>query len=322
MKYKDYYKVLGINKDASQKEIKKAYRKLAAKYHPDKNPDNKTAEEKFKEINEANEVLSNAEKREKYDTLGSNWEAYQNTGDDWREYANQANRNRGNQRYYEGNAEDIFGQGASAGDFSSFFETFFGGGGGGANSFQGRTGRRPQSAARGGNIQAEMPITLMEAYEGSKRTFEINNQKLRITIKPGSYDGLQLKIKGKGQTGINGTSKGDLFIILRVQNDPRFTRSADNLIYEANLDLYTAILGGKIEVPTLSKPVIMNIPEGVESGKTLRLKGKGMPKYGKSKQFGDLLVKIKIDLPKQLTDEEKTLFEKLKKLREKTTVNS
>jgi curved DNA-binding protein len=161
----------------------------------------------------------------------------------------------------------------------------------------------------------------MEAYEGSKRTFEINNQKLRITIKPGSYDGLQLKIKGKGQAGINGTSKGDLFIILRVENDPRFTRSADNLGYEANLDLYTAVLGGKIEVPTLSKPVIMNIPEGVESGKTLRLKGKGMPKYGRKNQFGDLLVKIKIDLPKNLTQEEKTLFEKLKELRGKKTVN-
>jgi curved DNA-binding protein len=161
----------------------------------------------------------------------------------------------------------------------------------------------------------------MEAYEGSKRTFEINKQKLRITIKPGSYDGLQLKIKGKGQAGINGTSKGDLFIILRVENDPRFTRSADNPAYEANSDLYTAVLGGKIEVPTLSKPLIMNIPEGVESRKTLRLKGKGMPKYGRKNQFGDLFVKIKIDLPKNLTKEEKTLFEKLRKLREKETVN-
>ncbi len=163
--------------------------------------------------------------------------------------------------------------------------------------------------------------TLLEAYQGSKRSFEINNQKLRITIKPGSYDGLQLKVKRKGQPGINNGPKGDLYIILRVAQDNQFLRQADNLIYEADLDLYTALLGGKIEVPTMTNPVKMTIPEGVELEKTLRLKGKGMPKYGKSGQFGDLLVKLKIKLPKKLTQEDKKHFRELKALREKKTVN-
>jgi len=308
MNYKDYYKILGVNKDASQKDVKKAYRKLAAKYHPDKNPDNKEAEEKFKEVNEANEVLSDTEKREKYDTLGSNWEAYKNTGDDWRQYANQG-----------GGSHQFQGQGGSSEDFSSFFEAFFGGGR--SNPFGGNAGGRRQATFTGGNIQAELPITLLEAYQGSKRTFEINNEKLRITIKPGSYESLQLKVKGKGQPGVNGGTRGDLYIVLAIQPDFNFQRKGDNLMYEAKVDIYTAILGGKIEIPTMSSPVKMTIPEGVDIEKTLRLKGKGMPKYKTPKQYGDLLVKLKIDLPKKLTQEEKDLFEKLKAIREGKTVN-
>tara|TARA_R110002050_G_scaffold290748_2_gene444603 strand:+ start:3212 stop:4159 length:948 start_codon:yes stop_codon:yes gene_type:complete len=314
MNYKDYYKILGVKKDASAKDIKKAYRKLAAKHHPDKNPDDKLAEEKFKEINEANEVLSDREKREKYDTLGSNWDAYQNTGDDWRDYANQQ-QNRRNSYSYQGDPSDFFGQGAQEGDdFSSFFETFFGAGG------QGARGQR--AANSGGDTKAEMPITLLEAYQGSKRTFEIHNKNLRITIKPGSYDGLQLKIKGKGQQSANGGHRGDLYIILRVQQDPQFERKGDNLIYNATVDLYTALLGGKIEVPTLSGSVKVNIPKGSETGKTLRLKGKGMPKYSKPSTYGDLLVKLTISMPKNLTEEEQDLFKKLQSLREPQTTNA
>lgn len=311
MNYKDYYKILGVPKEASQKDIKKAYRKMAAKYHPDKNPDNKEAEEKFKEINEANEVLSDTEKREKYDALGSNWDAYKNTGDDWRQYANQG---RGSDKFY--------GQGRGGGreDFSSFFEAFFGGGR--ANPFGGSSRSRRQAAFTGGDIPAELPITLLEAYQGSKRTFEINNEKLRITIKPGSFEGQKLKIKGKGQPGINGGARGDLYIVLAIQPDFKFQRKGDNLIYEAKIDIFTAILGGKIEIPTMSSPVKMTIPEGVNIEKTLRLKGKGMPKYRNIKQYGDLLVKLKIDLPKKLTQEEKDLFEKLKAiLRSRKTAN-
>ncbi|MGO3719880.1 MAG: DnaJ C-terminal domain-containing protein [Mesonia hippocampi] len=309
MNYKDYYKILGVSKDATAKDIKKAYRKMAAKYHPDKNPGSKEAEEQFKEVNEANEVLSDKDKREKYDTLGSNWEAYKNSGDDWKQYANQGN---GSGQFY--------GQGGSEEDYSSFFESFFGGGGR-ANPFGGASGGRRQTAFKGGDIKAELPITLLEAYQGSKRTFEINNEKLRITIKPGSYDGLQLKVKGKGQPGINGAARGDLYIVLLIQPDARFQRMGDNLMYKANVDMYTAILGGKIEIPTMSSPVKMTIPEGVDIEKTLRLKGKGMPKYKNPKQHGDLLVKLKIKIPKKLTQEEKDLFIKLKAIKEGKTEN-
>lgn len=308
MNYKDYYKTLGVNKNASQKDIKKAYRKMAAKYHPDKNPDNKAAEEQFKEVNEANEVLSDKDKREKYDTLGSNWEAYKNTGDDWKQYANQGN-----------SSNQFYGQGGNEEDYSSFFDAFFGGDR--SNPFGGRTGGRRQASFTGGDIQAELPITLLEAYQGSKRTFEINNEKLRITIKPGSYNGLQLKVKGKGQLGVNGGARGDLYIVLAIQPNFNFQRKGDNLVYEAKIDIYTAILGGKIEIPTMSSPVKMTIPEGVDIEKTLRLKGKGMPKYKNPKQYGDLLVKLKIDLPKKLTQEEKDLFVKLKAIKEGKTEN-
>jgi curved DNA-binding protein len=302
MNYKDYYKILGVAKNATAKEIKKAYRKLAAQYHPDKNPDDKVAEEKFKEINEANEVLSDKEKREKYDTLGSNWEAYQHTGDDWRDYAKQQNQQR---RHSRGGSSEFYGDSGGE-DFSSFFETFFGGGG--------QTGRHQRDAFSGGDIQAELPITILEAYKGSKRTFEIHNENLRITIKPGSYDGQQLKIKGKGQPGVRGGNRGDLYIILRVQPDPRFERNFDNLLYNASIDLYTAILGGKIEVPTLSGILKITVPKGSKTGKILRLKARGMPKYGSESSFGDMLVKLNVVLPKNLSKEEESLFKQLKEL--------
>ncbi|MFC4634608.1 DnaJ C-terminal domain-containing protein [Dokdonia ponticola] len=305
MNYKDYYKILGVTKDASLKDIKKAYRKLAARYHPDKNPDNKEAEEKFKEINEANEVLSDKEKREKYDTLGSNWEAYQHTGDDWRDYVNQQKQQK---RYGRGGSSTFYGD-ASDADFSSFFETFFGGGA--------QAGRQGRAAFSGGDIQAEMPITLLEAYQGSKRTFKIHNENLRITIKPGSYDGQQLKIKGKGQPSARGGNRGDLYIVLKVHPDPRFERSNDDLLYNASIDIYTAILGGKIEVPTLSGKLKITVPKGSQTGKILRLKGKGMPKYSTQSSFGDLLVKLNVVLPKKLSKQEESLFKQLKELQEK-----
>lgn len=310
MNYKDYYKILGVTKKASKKDIKKAYRKLAAKYHPDKNRNDTAAEEKFKEVNEANEVLSDSEKREKYDTLGSNWKAYQNTGDNWRDYAGQANRRGGEGRNYQGNTSDFPGHGADGGqDFSNFFDTFF----------QGRTNRTSHA---GSDTQAEMPITLLEAYEGSKRTFEIHNEKLRITIPPGAYDGQNLKIKGKGRPGAKGQHRGDLYIILRVQQDARLQRRADDLIYEAQVDLYTALLGGKTEVPTLTGKVNVTIPKGSETGKKLRLKGKGMPKYDNPGVHGDLLVRLHVNFPKQLSKEEQDLFKQLRDLREVQPVNT
>ena len=311
MNYKDYYKLLGVKKDASQKEIKKAYRKLAAKYHPDKNKNNKAAEEKFKEINEANEVIGNVEKRKKYDNLGSNWEAYQQGGGDWEKYAQQnqqRGRRSGGQSFtFEGDPSDYFGGSGR----SSFFDAFFGGGGAEGFSSQGGAQRK----FGGQSIEAEMPITLLEAYQGSKRTFELSGKKMRVTIKQGSYDGQRLRIKGKGHAGRNGGPAGDLFIILKMQPDNRFQRMGDDLIYKANIDLYTAILGGKIEVPTMTGSVKMPIQKGSETGKTMRIKGKGMPKYGKEKEHGHLLIKLNVTMPKELTDKEEELFKKLQALR-------
>lgn len=309
MDYKDYYKILEISKDATVKEIKKAYRKLAAQYHPDKNPNNKVAEEKFKEINEANSVLTDVKKREKYDALGSDWEAYQHTGDDWKEYANQKNQ----QKRYTQNESNFYGEQATGEDFSSFFETMF----------DGEQSARSQQARQSDlDIQAEMLITLLEAYEGSKRTFKINNDTLRISIKPGSYDGQQLKIKGKGQAAFNSGNKGDLHIFLKVTPDPRFQRINDNLTYTTSIDLYTAILGGKIEIPTLTGIVKITIPKESETGKILKLKGKGMPIYNNPLKYGDLLVKLTVNLPKKITKEEEDLFKKLQSLRELHTKNN
>lgn len=310
MKYKDYYKLLGVDKDASQKEIKKAYRKLASKYHPDKNPGDKVSEEKFKEINEANEVLGNEEKRKKYDALGSNWEAYQQGGGDWKQYAQQKGP-RGRTFTFEGDPSDMFGNQGGGGSAQDFFDMFFGEGAEGRSYSQG--GRR-SSPIKGRDLEASMPITLLEAYQGSKRTFEIGNKKLRITIKPGTNHGQRLRIKGKGEPGRNEGPNGDLYIVLLVQPDARFERVGNNLIYNADVDVYTAVLGGKIVVPTMTGKVNLKVPKESESGKVLRLKGKGMPLDKSVKTFGDLLVKLQVTLPKNLSDEEIKLFEKLKSL--------
>jgi curved DNA-binding protein len=313
MKYKDYYKTLGVNKDASQKEIKKAFRKLAGQHHPDKNPGDKTAEAKFKEINEAHEVLSDPEKRKKYDTLGANWEAYQQGGGDWRQYTRQGGQG-GRTYHFEGDPADIFGRGGG-GDASSFFDMFFKQGyeSGGGNTHS-RT--RRQASFKGQDIEAEMPVTLLEAYQGSKRIFELNGKKMRVSINPGVYDGQRLKIKGKGYPGVNGGPAGDLYIILRVQPDFRFHRNVDHLIYTADVDLYTAILGGKITVPTMTGAASLTVPKESETGVTLRLKGKGMPNYKVPTKFGDLLVKLNVKFPKKLSPEEEALFEKLREIRE------
>ena len=308
MNYKDYYKILGVSKNATEKEIKKAYRRLAKKYHPDNNKGNKASEEKFKEINEANEVLSDPEKRKQYDTLGENWQNYQQGGGDWRQYAQQHGNGGGRTFHFEGDPSEFFGGGGS-GDFSSFFETFFGQGRGGQF-----TGSRQRAPRKGQDVTATLPITLLEAYEGSKRTFEWKGKKMRISIKPGTKDGQKLRIKGKGEPSRSGGPNGDLYIIMKIQPDPRFEREGDNLKYTANVDLYTAVLGGKIEIPTMTGRVKINIPKGSETGKIVRLKGKGMPKNASKTQFGDLLVQLKVNIPKNLSSEEEALFKKLQEI--------
>ncbi len=313
MNYKDYYKTLGVSKDASQADIKKAYRRLASKYHPDKNQGDKSAEGKFKEVNEAFEVLGDPDKRQKYDTLGANWEAYQQSGGNWQQYARQGGP--GSTFFFEGDPSSFFGGDSG---FSSFFEQFFGGGYQQSNPF-GNRGQGP-TALKGQDLEAKMNITLLEAYQGSQRTFELGGKTLRINIKPGAYDGQRLRLKGKGQAGMQGAPAGDLYIILKVQADFRFQRKKDDLIHQKSIDLYTAILGGKIDVQTMNGTVKMTIPKGSESGKTFRLKGKGMPKYNKEGQFGDLLVRLTVQLPKELSEEEEKLFKKLQLLREERKV--
>jgi curved DNA-binding protein len=297
--YKDYYKILGVDKKASQDEIKKAYRALAVKHHPDKNPDNKAAEEQFKLANEANEVLGNLEKRKKYDELGENWQHYEKQGNQ------QTDRpfggNQGGQYRYESNGNDPFGDQS---EFSDFFEQFFSGG---AKSGGGRTQNR-----KGGDYETEMEITLEEAYQGTSRTIQVDAEKLRITTKPGSYNDQQLRIKNKGAKGSGENNRGDLFVRIKVKNHPEFIRKGDDLFHAQTVDLYTAVLGGEVLVSTLSGQVKIKIAEGTQNGKSIRLKGKGMPIYDKKDVFGDLYLDIKIQIPDKLTDKQRELFEQLK----------
>ncbi len=298
MDFKDYYKILGVAKTASADDIKKAYRKLAVKYHPDKNPDNKEAEEKFKEIGEAHEVLGDPEKRKKYDELGANWKSYQQGGgtqgyDGFRA----GNRGGGNQYSTGGQFDD--------GDFSDFFESFFGGGG-----FNRGGGGRPR-AYKGEDYTAQVQVSLEEAYTGTTRVLDLGEQKLQMKIKPGTIDGHKMRLKGKGGAGINGGTAGDIFITVRVQEHNYYKRKEDDLYCTINVDLYTAILGGQTVVKTLRNAINVNIAKETDNGKVLRLKGMGMPKYGAETEFGDLYATVNVTMPKNLSDKEIELFKQL-----------
>ena len=302
MEYKDYYKVLGVAKTASQDEIKKTFRKLAVKFHPDKNPGDKKAEDKFKEVNEANEVLGDPDKRKKYDELGENWSSYQQRGGDgnfdWGKWSAQ-----GQQRQNKGQGGDFFG---GSGDFSDFFESIFGS--------KGASGRGPgQTSNRvmnGQDQQAEMAITLEDAYNGVTKQIVLNGQKINMNLKPGIYDGMVLRMKGKGSPGRNGGEPGDLHITFNLIKHPLFEVKGNDLHFEEPLDLFTALLGGKQEIKIFNKTVKIPIPEGTDSGKIFRLNGLGMPFYNKSEVRGDAYVKMKIIVPKNLTENEKELIEK------------
>ncbi len=295
MDYKDYYKILEIDKKATPEEIKKAYRVLAKKNHPDKNLGDKKAEERFKLINEANEVLGNPEKRKQYDELGENWQQNRQAYDQ---------KQNPNQQYYQGD----FGQGFGGGnqeDFFDFFEQFFA---------QQRGNSRQQQPRKGGDYETEMEISLEEAFTGTSRIIQLENEKLRVTTKPGAYTDQQLRIKSKGAKGTNEGNRGDLFVRIRVKENPKFVRKGDNLYQTVTVNLYDAILGNEIIVETLSGKLKIKIMPGIQNGKTIRLKGKGMPIYEKPSSFGDLYISIQVQIPERLTEKQKKLFEELKAL--------
>lgn len=302
MEYQDYYKILGVLKNASADEIKKAYRKLAVKYHPDKNPGDKAAEEKFKQANEANEVLSDPEKRKQYDLLGENWnKAGQQHSSGARRGARQG-RQTGNTYSYEGDPADFFG----GGNFSDFFNTFFGSG-----HFEEEENVQPRTRAYspGADIMGDVTISLEEAYHGTERIIDTGTEKMKMKIKPGAYEGLQLKLKGKGQKGSGGRS-GDLFITMHIQPGSRYQRKENDLYADAPVDVFTMMIGGKLEISTLSGKLNINLPENNENGKRIRLKGKGMPVYAKPGTFGDLYIRLEAKLPRSLSDEQKELLKK------------
>lgn len=301
MAYIDYYKILGVDKNASQDDIKKAYRKLARKLHPDLNPNDKEAERKFKELNEANEVLSNAENRAKYDKYGEHWkhgEEYEKAQQQQKHYQNQGANYSG-----EFSGADFGGE-----DFSDFFQSMFGEGGGFGRSSRGSASGK----FKGQDVNAELGLTLKDAATTHPQTFEINGKKVRITIPAGVYDGQQIKLKGHGNPGFNGGPNGDLYITFNIKADPNFERAGDDLKTKVAIDVYTAILGGEVKVNTLDGSVNLKVKPETQNGTTVRLKGKGFPVYKKDGLFGDLFVTYEVILPTGLTDKQKELFEQIK----------
>lgn len=300
MAFIDYYKVLGLNKSATTAEIKKAFRKLARKYHPDVNPNDKTAEHKFKEINEANEVLGDPEKRKKYDKYGKDWqhgEAYE-----------QAQRQQQSQRQYQQQSTGGFGGGNfSEGEFSDFFESMFGGGA--------SRGRGRSAGFRGQDFNAELQLDLRDIFETHKRVLTVNGKNIRLTIPAGVENGQVIKIPGKGGPGVNGGPAGDLLIQFNIHNSTKFKRDGSDLYATEPIDLYTAILGGHVTVDTFDGKVKLKIKPETQNGTKVKLTGKGFPVYKKEGRFGDLYITYDIQMPTKLSAKEKELFNELKNLK-------
>ncbi|GAB1421364.1 DnaJ C-terminal domain-containing protein [Anaerolineales bacterium] len=290
---KDYYDILGVPRSADEKELKKAYRKLAKKFHPDANLDDPSAEAKFKEINEAYEVLSDSEKRAQYDRFGHNWQQYQQAGG-----ATGAAGGSGPQYYQTGNVPYE--------DLQDIFSTFFGGNGGGR-----RSSGRSSVQYKGENIEQPIRISLNEAFTGTERILTKDGRQFHVKIPAGAKTGTRVRMQGEGQSGYGGGEAGDLFLIVNVDPHPKFERDEDDLTVDIKVDCFTAMLGGEVEVPTLSRSVSMKVPAGIQSGQKLRINGKGMPVLRKKNSFGNLYARVQITVPKKLTDEQKDLIRKL-----------
>lgn len=308
MEYKDYYKVLGVDRKAGDDQIKRAYRELAKKYHPDRNPGNKAAEEQFKSINEAYEVLKDPQKRQRYDQLGESYSTWQQGGRqgnfNWEDWFNQPS-GAGAQRV---NVEDLFG---GAGGFSDFFSAIFGGMGGMSGVNTRTQTRRTAAQPRAAAIEVPVSISLTEAYHGTTRTVQAGDQRLEVKIPAGARTGTKVRMKGAAVSPQGGRPQ-DLYLVVEVLSDSRFERKEDDLYTDVSIDLYTAVLGGNAKVPTLSGEVLLTIPEGTQPGQTFRLSGRGMPHLTAATTFGDLYARIKVTLPRNLTQRQKSLFEQLR----------
>ncbi len=306
MEYQDYYKTLGVSKSASSQDIKKAYRRLARKYHPDLRPDDKSAEQKLKAINEAYEVLGDVDKRAKYDRLGASWYHHQSRGGrpggfDWSNWSSQ-----GQPGYGSFNYGDMFGQGMSQGGFSDFFNTIFG-----------MSGAQVRGSGVNSNdrkdVVREITISLDEVLTGTTRKLSKGNRSLNVQIPPGAKTGTRVRIAGQGARRENGR-KGDLYLRVRVKPDKRFERKNDDLYFNLPVDVFVAVMGGEVLVSTLVGNLSLSVPSGSQGGQTFRLKGKGLPKLKNPKQFGDLYVRLQLQVPKTLSDEEKDMWAELLRL--------
>lgn len=298
MEFIDYYKILEIQTTASEAEIKTAYRKLARKYHPDLNPNDENAKKKFQQINEANEVLSDPEKRKKYDKYGKDWKH----ADEYEKASQQQGQSRGR----SGQKQNNDYSGDFSGDFSEFFESMYG------NGFK---NKNKQSKYRGEDLNAELHLNLIDVYKTQQQTLTVNGKNIRLTIPAGVENGQQIKISGHGTPGINGGPNGDLYITFSITNHPKFKREGSNLYANVDIDLYTALLGGDIQVETLDGKVKLKVAAETQSGTKVKLKGKGFPLYKKENEFGDLFITYNVKLPTNLNAKEKELFTELSKIR-------
>lgn len=288
---RDYYDVLGINRQASQDDIKKAFRKQAKQYHPDANPDNPQAESRFKEVNEAYEVLSDEEKRAQYDRFGENWKQWQGAGGQaGADYVNMA-------------------------DMEDILNSVFGGFGGDR-----RTSRRGSGFSRvynvdkrdGKDIEQSVQISLREAYDGTVRLINKNGRQIRVNIPAGANTGTRVRLSGEGEPGMNGGRTGDLYLVTEVADDSQFERQGDDLYVDVKVDVFTAMLGGEVEVPTMTRPVKLKVPTGTQSGQRLRLTGKGMPIMRRQGEHGNLYARILVTVPEKLNDKQRALVEELR----------
>jgi curved DNA-binding protein len=314
MQFRDYYHILGVSRNASEKEIKRAFRRLARKYHPDKNPGDRSAEERFKEINEAHEVLADRSKRRRYDQVGAHWQRFERGGGDPSDFDFErwyGGDPTGDGAYYGTAGEDLTGMGG----FSDFFRSMFGEAEPQASMKWRKAQRRPR---RGQDYEYPVELSLEEAFQGTSRVLEVGGSRLEVKIPPGVKTGSKVRIAGKGGPGSRGAPTGDILLNVQIRPHPVFAREGDDLHCEVEVDLYTVVLGGEVQVPTMRGAVWLKIPPETQSGRSFRLRGQGMPHMGAPKVQGDLFAKVVPVLPQGLTEEEKEAFRAMARLRQWT----